>query len=65
MFYYDWFNEEVFKCVKNDLCLFKLDNCFDIVLEVLEKCWEGNFFVCLFFVEIMVDVLGIIVDSYV
>lgn len=65
LLYYDWLNEEVLKCVKDDLCLLKFDNCLDMVFEVLEKCWEGNLLVCLFFVEFMDDVVGISVDSYV
>ena len=63
--YHDRSNEEVLKCVKNDLRLPKPDNCPDTVLEVLEKCWEGNPLARPSFSEIMADVSGITVDSHV
>ncbi|PFX20561.1 Inactive tyrosine-protein kinase 7 [Stylophora pistillata] len=63
--YHDRSNEEVLKCVKDDLRLPKPDNCPDTVLEVLEKCWEGNPLARPTFAELMDDVAGISVDSHV
>ncbi|XP_027036613.1 inactive tyrosine-protein kinase 7-like [Pocillopora damicornis] len=63
--YHDRSNEEVLKCVKDDLRLPKPDNCPDTVLEVLEKCWEGNPLARPSFAELMDDVAGISVDSHV
>lgn len=40
--YHDRSNEEVLECIKDDLRLPKPDDCPETVLEVLQKCWEGN-----------------------
>jgi len=63
--YHDRPNEEVLKCVKNDLRLNKPDNCPDTVLEVMEKCWEGNPLARPTFQELLDDMSGISVDSHV
>jgi len=63
--YHDRSNEEVLKCVKDDLRLPKPDNCPDTVLEVLDKCWEGNPLARPTFQELLDDVNGISVDSHV
>lgn len=63
--YHDRSNEEVLKSIKDDLRLPKPDNCPDTVLEVLEKCWEGNPLARPTFSELLGDVNGIRVDSHV
>lgn len=63
--YHDRSSEEVLKCIKNDLRLNKPDNCPDTVLEVMEKCWEGNPLARPTFQEVLDDVSGISVDSHV
>ena len=63
--YHDRSDEEVLKCVKSDLRLPKPDNCPDTVLEILEKCWEGNPTSRPAFAELMDEVSGISVDSHV
>ena len=63
--YHDRSNEEVLKGIRDDLRLPKPENCSKIVLEVLEKCWEGNPLNRPSFAEMVGDLNGIKVDSHV
>lgn len=35
-------DEEVLKCIKEDLRLSKPDNCPDTMANVMKKCWDSN-----------------------
>lgn len=63
--YHDRSNEEVLKGIRDDLRLPKPENCSKIVLEVMEKCWEGNPLNRPSFAEMVGDLNGIKVDSHV
>ena len=63
--YHQRSDEEVLKCVKDDLRLAGPKTCPENVTEVMEKCWEGNPLARPTFTEVLNEISGISVDSHV